>query len=104
MTFTRLCPPCVFKVCFCLKPSTSYKLFRLGLKKYQEEIQITHVLKQLRVLSAYTKQQMTKKEWQKLWQDHAVVDVQKQDEFKIREENPMKSIEYESSSDDSHAG
>ena len=59
-----------------MRPSRGEKLFNLGFKKYQSEMQVTYILKQLRVFNAFIRSKMTKQEYEILWLKHSVRDIE----------------------------
>ena len=50
-------------------------------------MQITQILKQLRVFNAYIKSKMSKREWKILWLKNSIQDIEKDNDSDFDEDN-----------------
>ena len=73
---------------FCITPSKGYKLLKVSQEKYQKEVQITNLLKQIRVFNGYIRSKVSEKEWKRLWKKHSIqlLDI---DETKPNKQDPL---------------
>ena len=66
ITFLNLqlrCSQAFLKVFSCCLPNTKSRILIKNYRKFEKEIQVTHILKQLRVLKAVAKKNLTKAQW-----------------------------------------
>ena len=63
LTLIRYLPQCCLRGC--LKRSTTDDFFLKGYNKFRKEIQITNIIKELRVIKAATQSLIEEKQWSK---------------------------------------
>ena len=98
VTFLNLqfrCSQAFLRVFSCCQPDTKSRILIKNYRKFEKEIQVTHILKQLRVLKAVAKKNLTKAQWRQVKANSCKINSEILDEEKEKQSSEKENPNFE---------